>query len=40
MKIVFMLLDTIVTNINLFNQISVERLIRDIEEEKTMRLLK
>ena len=35
-----MLLDTIVTNINLFNQISVERLIRDIEEEKTMRLLK
>ena len=40
MKIVFMLLDTIVTNINLFNQISVERLIRDIEEKETMRLLK
>ena len=35
-----MLLDTIVTNINLFNQISVERLIRDIEEKETMRLLK
>ena len=40
MKIVFMLLDIIVTNINLFNQISVKRLIRDIEEKETMRLLK
>ena len=35
-----MLLDIIVTNINLFNQISVKRLIRDIEEKETMRLLK
>ena len=38
MKIAFRLSDTIATNI--FNQISVEGLIRDMEEEKTMRLLK
>jgi len=27
-------------NQNIFNQISVERLIRDVEEEEMMRLLK
>ena len=39
----FLLLDTMATNSfnqNIFNQISVERLIRDVEEEEMMRLLK
>ena len=38
MEIAFRLLDTMA--INIFDQISVKELIRDIEEEKAMRLLK
>ena len=38
MEIAFRLSDTMVTNI--FDQISVKELIRDVGEEKSMRLLK
>ena len=38
MEIAFRLSDTMA--INIFDQISVKELIRDIEEEKAMRLLK
>jgi len=37
-EIAFRLLDTMA--INIFDQISVKELIRDVEEEKAMRLLK
>ena len=42
-KYYFLLSDTIATNSfnqNIFNQISIERLIRDVEEKEMMRLLK
>ena len=38
MEIAFRLSDTMA--INIFDQISVKELIRDVEEEKAMRLLK